>query len=210
MRARDRRPGQLNLGQGQLNGARGGFDERNYSGPFAGGGSFAFWLCQSPAGSKPGGYTCAIRLGAKNHACGSRALHFWEAGPCGSNSHVTGERPPYHCALEAGSSLPDGLQLSDDCVIAGAPHHLPTSTSEISPPFTIIVSDSAQPQNNAYLGFSITTDNPKPVLSALGGTCTANEQCNIQVATATGGTEPYTFSLGSMAGGSPPMGMAGH
>lgn len=45
-------------------------------------------------------------------------------------------------------------------------------------------------------------------LIPLAGGCCPNEPCTTQIATAAGGTPPYTFSSGSLAAGSaPPMGM---
>lgn len=116
---------------------------------------------------------------------------------------------PYHCQLTSDSALPDGLILADDCSISGTRTLAPGTPTEISPPFTVLVTDSSQPVRSTTLKLSITTDVEKPTLAPRTGYCTVGEQCKAQVADAYGGTEPYTFSSGSYAeGGAPPQGLA--
>ncbi|MCX6770143.1 MAG: hypothetical protein NT051_05735, partial [Candidatus Micrarchaeota archaeon] len=126
------------------------------------------------------------------------------------SSMISGGAPPYGCSLSSDSVLPSGLELGGDCTIFGTHILAPGTPTEISQPFTVLVSDSSQPALGTTLKLSITTDVEKPTFEPVVGSCTVGEQCNALVANAMGGTEPYTFSSGSYAsssGGAPPMGL---
>ncbi|MFA6489586.1 MAG: putative Ig domain-containing protein [Candidatus Micrarchaeia archaeon] len=126
------------------------------------------------------------------------------------SSTISGGTPPYSCSLSKDSTLPSGLELGSDCTIFGSHTLAPGTASKISPPFTVQVTDSSQPARGTTLKLSVTIDAEKPALSFVIGHCTVGQQCNAQVAKATGGTEPYTFSSGTYApgaGGAPPQGM---
>jgi hypothetical protein len=114
----------------------------------------------------------------------------------------------YHfCNLQKGSGLPPGYSLKPKtCVITGIGEILPSGTTQrVSPPFVIIVTDSASPKPATIrMTTSIVTYPPAPEITVLKGTCYVEVNCGSLVATATGGTLPYTFSNGS---GFPPMGL---
>jgi hypothetical protein len=120
---------------------------------------------------------------------------------------VTGGTPPYHCTLGSKDSLPDGLVLLDDCTITGTHTIRQGATEEVSPPFTIEVSDSASPPGTTRFSLSIMTRAASPTLLPETGRCTEKTPCTTKVAGAWGGTPPYHFQSGSFADGAPPMGM---
>jgi hypothetical protein len=140
------------------------------------------------------------------------SLPEWVSGKYGSASFtfmINGGTPPYYCSLERGSSLPSGLELSGACVISGTHTLSQGTTKEISPPFTVAVTDSAHPAASATVTLTITTISKAPVLMPMKGECPGGigYYCLTQVANATGGTPPYTFSSDTFAGGAPPIGM---
>lgn len=114
----------------------------------------------------------------------------------------------YHfCKLQKGSVLPPGYSLnSKTCIITGIGEILPAGTTQrVSPPFVILVSDSAVPKAATIrLTTSIVTYPPAPEISVLKGSCQVGVSCASMVATASGGTSPYTFTNGS---GFPPIGL---
>lgn len=65
------------------------------------------------------------------------------------------------------------------------------------------------------LGKTTTADEQKPKIPTpespkiyvISGTCTVNQDCEILIATATGGSPPYTFQSDTFRNGAPPMGM---
>jgi hypothetical protein len=104
-----------------------------------------------------------------------------------------GGKEPYYCALKAGSLLPDGFSLSNTCVITGAAV-VATSTT-ISGPFTVTLSDSSVPPNTIDLPpLRITTVRAGPTITAVNVTCLVDVLCNETAATAKGGMEPYYYT----------------
>ncbi|MFH1095141.1 MAG: hypothetical protein V1728_02905 [Candidatus Micrarchaeota archaeon] len=121
---------------------------------------------------------------------------------------IGGGAPPYSCSLSAGSSLPEGLTLSPDCSIWGM-HSLPPNTpQEISPPFTVEVSDSSQPPLSGTLPLTVSTVEAPPYPIVSSASCAIQSPCTAIIAEANGGTPPYHFSLGTMADGAPPPGVS--
>jgi hypothetical protein len=117
----------------------------------------------------------------------------------------------HHCALQAGSSLPQGYAfVPDTCIISGRGAILTSGTTKtISVPFTIVVTDSAKPRLSATIRLTITTIRSGPVIAVFPANCQALVACgNTVVATATGGTSPYSFVSIQFAGGLPPLGMS--
>ena len=97
--------------------------------------------------------------------------------------------------------------LSDDCIISGMHSVAPGSTEEVSPPFTVLVQDSASPPASTSFKISIMTRAQAPTLLPQIGQCTEKTQCTTKIAGATGGNPPYHYQSGSFAGGTPPLGM---
>lgn len=121
---------------------------------------------------------------------------------------VTGGTGYHFCNLQKGSHLPPGYALnSKTCLITGVGEVLPAGTTKrISPPFSIMVTDSASPKPAAIrLTSSIITYPPPPVITTYRVVCQVSVACTALVAKATGGTTPYTFRSGS---GFPPMGLS--
>ncbi len=117
---------------------------------------------------------------------------------------ATGGTPPYTCALKVGSVLPAGFSLvPSTCQISGTALGL----ESISTPFTVTLTDSAVPPASVDLvELRITTVVPGPTLIPVAGELTVNVSGSTQVATATGGTEPYYFAHDSFAYGAHPLG----
>ncbi|MCX6777570.1 MAG: hypothetical protein NT157_01665 [Candidatus Micrarchaeota archaeon] len=159
---------------------------------------------------------CASNPGTPEKAGGNltitpNTLPKWISGRAGSADlapMVSKGTPPYSCSLTAGSVLPNGLVLDSNCTISGTHTLAPGTPEELSPPFTVRVSDSSQPQLFAEVKLAIITVVEKPELIPVDGACTAGQYCRTQVARAQGGTPEYVFSSGSFADGAPPMGMS--
>lgn len=137
-------------------------------------------------------------------------LPYWVSGQSGSiNLTPAGGIPPYHCYVKEGSALPTGFSLSDDCVFSGtAPALAGGSTKRISPPFTVVVNDSAMPPASIEVVYQFTTVSELPTLIPVSSnSCTVGKYCSVQVAKASGGVPPYTFMSDSFSTGAPPAGM---
>lgn len=137
----------------------------------------------------------------------STVLPAWISGQNGSATlTATGGTPPYRCSVKQGSTMPTGFSISSDCIISGS-STLPSGTPmRITPPFTVTMSDSAVPPASKDMGLNITIVQPSPKIAPVNGTCEQNKPCNITIATASGGTQPYYFTSDSFATGAPPMG----
>ncbi len=114
---------------------------------------------------------------------------------------ATGGTQPYSWTLVSGSSLPAGLTLSTGGVISGTPTG-PGTTN-----FTVQVKDSSSPVQTATAALSITiAAAPSPLAitttSLPGGTQSVAYN---QTLTATGGTQPYSWTL--VSGSSWPAGL---
>lgn len=116
----------------------------------------------------------------------------------------------YHfCTLKPGSGLPPGYSLNrKTCVITGVGEVLPAGTTKrISPPITIIITDSASPKPETVSAtFTITTFASVPVIKVSSDVihCQVSKECNSLAATVAGGTPPYRFRNGT---GFPPLGI---
>jgi hypothetical protein len=138
-------------------------------------------------------------------------LPAWVSGKYGSASiafMISGGTPPYHCSLADDSALPSGLTLNSNCVISGIHILSSGTTGEVSPPFTVSITDSAFPAASASLTLSInTTEGNLVLLPITSGKCTVGANCNVKVATAEGGTPPYSYTQGTYMEGTLPIGM---
>jgi hypothetical protein len=141
----------------------------------------------------------------------SSVLPAWHEGESGT-ALITGSGGSgrYHCRLAAGSPpMPRGFQINDNCTVSGlAPAQ---ADMTISGPFTITMFDESSPPQSVDAELRITIVQKPPVIAAADGNCAhARERCAVKVATASGGSPPYYFTVGSLgfgSFGSPPLGM---
>ena len=130
-------------------------------------------------------------------------LSEWVSGLAGTFPlQATGGTPPY---VWGASGLPQGIQINQQGVIAGI-IILPSGSSKINTPeFEVSVIDSKG--NKATTKISITvTEGTLKIIPAGSVTCPELE-CDAVIATAEGGSPPYSFTSDSFAEGAPPMGM---
>jgi hypothetical protein len=87
----------------------------------------------------------------------SNALPAWKAGQFGTvQLRATGGTAPYKWSLKKGSEMPYDFILTSDGVISGTAPLLPSDTPEsISPPFTVVVTDSDGQQKEVQLNITI-------------------------------------------------------
>ncbi len=138
-------------------------------------------------------------------------LPYWKSGEQGSASLAPfGGTPPYTCRLKERSALPERFHLSEDCVVSGMASELSSGTTKsVLPEFTVIVSDSGEPEMSIEVKLQIVTVDEFPQIIPLGPShCKVNKPCLVHVADATDGNPPYTFMSDSYATGAPPMGTA--
>jgi hypothetical protein len=122
--------------------------------------------------------------------------------PYSAKIAATGGVSPYHFALASGSALPSGLVLADDGTISGTP------TQAGSSRFEVTATDSAKPARSVsgtillaidpLNGEALQVTTTMLPMGHVGQTYTAT-------LSATGGTKPYVWSIGS---GSLPAGFA--
>lgn len=137
----------------------------------------------------------------------STVLPAWTSGQNGSTTiTATGGTPPYGCTLKQGSALPTGFSISPNCIISGSSTLASGTSMSISPSFTVTMSDSAVPPAAKDMNLNITIVQPAPELATFNGTCEEKKACNITIATASGGSQPYYFTSDSFATGTPPPG----
>ena len=132
------------------------------------------------------------------------SLPQWESGLLGSFVlQASGGTPPYTWSLKG--ALPQGITLSPNGVIAGTVILASGSSKSVSSQFEAIVTDSKGKTATSALSLIVVEASLKivPVANAV---CPSNA-CNVIVATAEGGTQPYHFQSDSFMEGPPPMGM---
>jgi hypothetical protein len=137
----------------------------------------------------------------------SSSSYAWVAGQPGSFQLTSnGGTSPYIWTVKKGSFIPNEFALSEGGVLSGTAPLLPSgTTARITPPFTVVVTDSTGAARELEL--RITIVNPAPIIATLQGVCVENADCNVRIATANGGTPPYYFRLGSFRDGAPPFGI---
>jgi len=109
------------------------------------------------------------------------------------NLAASGGTPPYTWGIQSGS-LPAGLNLSSDGLLAGTP------TSAGTFIMTVRVRDSAQPKASATTTFTLNINNPASPLTITTAAALPNGLLNTaysQNLVASGGTPPYTWNLQS-------------
>ncbi len=120
---------------------------------------------------------------------------------------ASGGVPPYKCAMKAGTALPVGYTLSDTCRINGTGAVLEGGTTlRISPPFTIVVTDSATPPVSVEVTQYLTTDIPAPTITGSSGSGTEGSVIKLPAPTVAGGSPPYHFKFDTFLNGTPPLG----
>ena len=138
----------------------------------------------------------------------STALPAWHSGQSGAATLTAkGGKLPYHCALAEGSTLPPGFSIADNCILSGTAEILPGGTTmRITPPFTIMMWDSATKPASANLDLRVTIVADGPVITTQGATIFKGIPCEVNLASADGGTPPYYFTVPTFASGAPPLG----
>lgn len=133
----------------------------------------------------------------------TQQLPIWEApGSATYKLDIAGGVPPYSFSA---SALPQGFNIGPDGTIGGMAR-LPEGTSHSeSPPFTIIVTDSAGTTTQASFTIRIIEKNTIQIITTP-VTCILDQQCDEQIATADGGNPPYSFQSDSFMEGAPPFG----
>jgi hypothetical protein len=119
-----------------------------------------------------------------------------------------GGTKPYKCALESGE-LPKGFSILEDCTLKGdGTPILGSNPMLISTPFTVRMSDSSGPPQVVSFSLRATIIAKPPTITVTNGACPqVGKKCTVKVASATGGTPPYYFEIGSFMNGTPPPGM---
>ena len=136
---------------------------------------------------------------------------WFSGGPVGElnlvNFASVGTKAPYNCTLASGA-LPAGFTL-EDCKVIGKVADLPPGTTEIlQPSFWVTISDSSSPAVTDAVEIQLRFIQNDMVMVLTDGTCTANEQCSVEIVDSiTGGHAPYSFKLDSLTNGAPPIGM---
>jgi hypothetical protein len=137
----------------------------------------------------------------------STALPAWHSGQSGAATLTAkGGKPPYHCTLAPGSTLPPGFSIADNCVLSGMEILPGGTTMRITPPFTIVMRDSAAHPASANIELRVTIIAPGPVLTTYGATIFKGVPAEVSLASANGGTFPYYYTIPTFASGVPPMG----
>jgi len=140
----------------------------------------------------------------------STALPAWHSGQAGAVTLTAkGGKIPYHCALAQDSTLPLGFSIADNCVLSGTAEILPAGTTmRITPPFTIVMRDSATSPASANVELRVTIVADGPVITTQGATIyrTIPIDPPALLASAEGGTFPYYFTVPTFASGAPPLG----
>ncbi len=150
-----------------------------------------------------------ISTGTNGSLSAAAALPAWKELTYGSAAlTATGGTPPYTCSLKEGSAMPEGFTLSDDCQISGQAPELPSGTTErMTPPFTVVVSDSDGTTVEVETGIKVVKEKPTLVVQA--AECTKGEPCHASVVQdVTGGTPPYHYTGTSPSSGLFPLGLS--
>ncbi|MBI4144852.1 hypothetical protein HY493_01440 [Candidatus Woesearchaeota archaeon] len=126
----------------------------------------------------------------------------WEApGAATYKLDVVGGVPPYTFS----GTLPDGFNLGPDGTIGGMARLSPGTSKSESPPFTITVTDSAGAQAQVSLTIRLIAANTLQLIT-VPATCILDQQCDEEIATASGGNPPYGFQSDTFREGAPPFG----
>jgi hypothetical protein len=113
---------------------------------------------------------------------------------------------PYQWDITEGA-LPDGFVLQGDR-ISGTGNLAAGTTHSISPPFTLRVRDSSDPQQEVNQSLTIQIVGAAPEISCYSLPDAIEDQPYKElVATAQGENGPFSFMLDSMFSGAPPMGL---
>ena len=124
----------------------------------------------------------------------STALPAWHSGQAGAVTLTAkGGKTPYHCALADGSTLPPGFSITDSCVLSGTAEILPGGTTmRITPPFTIVMRDSATSPASANVELRVTIVADGPVITTHNATIFKGIPCDVSLASADSGTPRIT------------------
>ncbi len=137
-------------------------------------------------------------------------LPSWISGMTGSvDLEPVGGTPPYNCYVSSDQQIPEGFTLWENCTLTGEGVLLPEGTTKRAyPRFTITINDSSNQTQSIEIEYKIVVVEDLPTLIPVGpGECKLGKYCSTQVASASGGTPPYSFTSDTFASGAPPMGM---
>lgn len=112
---------------------------------------------------------------------------------------------PYNWRVTDNETLPLDFVLQPTGVIRGTGSLSPGTSRSISPPFTVIVADSAGNNATASLTINVVENVPKIVALPI-EPIFVGSKCNVPIVSATGGTPPYSFQQATMREGFVPMG----
>jgi hypothetical protein len=122
------------------------------------------------------------------------ALPAWIEGQGGSASlSAKGGTPPYTWTVTGGSSLPGWMSLNNGVLSGTAPILAGGSTMSISPPFSLTCTDSTGLAQAISLTVTIIKAPPTLLLGA-GAGLVVGQAASFQLASATGGVSPYSFT----------------
>ena len=122
-------------------------------------------------------------------------LPAWIDGQPGSYAlTVVGGKPGYSWQVKKGSSMPAGFSLSPNGTIRGTGHLQGGSVGSISPPFTVVVTDSSNPPQSREIELRIEIVPAPPQLEAQDVECQVGVACNAAAfSNVVGGTPPYHY-----------------
>jgi len=134
-------------------------------------------------------------------------LPSWIEGQFGSFSlTAVGGTPPYTWSIKEGSTLPQGFDLSPDGNLSGTGSLAPGSAESISPPFTVVVTDSSSPPKKCESELRIDIAEHPPDFEPVTVECEVDKDCAVSLASqVTGGMPPYHFVGYSSSSGPYPL-----
>lgn len=135
----------------------------------------------------------------------TESLPIWIENSFGSfQIEAEGGTPPYNYGLADNNVLPQGFTLTTQGVISGMGGLNPGTSKSISVPFVVIVTDAGNRVKERTFTITI-IESLRIILNNLVGT--VNQNTDINVARARGGSPPYTFQQDTLREGIMPLGM---
>ncbi|QLJ52775.1 MAG: hypothetical protein Sv326_0600 [Candidatus Fermentimicrarchaeum limneticum] len=144
-----------------------------------------------------------------NFYISTTTLPMWTDGEFGWFSMTAaGGTLPYSWEIKKGSTLPTGFILRADGNLSGTGTLSPGTVESISPPFTVRVSDSSNPQKKCEIELRINIREKPPQLETEAVVCYTDEKCEQSVVSrVTGGLPPYYYAGYYSENGEYPLGL---